>query len=220
MKKTLTIIALALAFTTAAPAQSLLGGLLGGNTSSSTGTSSSTDNLLGGLLNGLLNTVYSAPVSLNGTYTYNGVAISATSSDGNLLTNLAGTALTSGVEAKADEILAKVGIKPGVGTWVFNASDNTFSVTFFNIPFTGTYKVGEGENTVTLTFGKILKYLTVTGTLETSLTGATILFTPKNFTNLMKKMTAKAGQNTSALGSIAGLAQNYDTFRIGFKLVK
>lgn len=220
MKKTITILALALAFSVAAPAQSLLGGLLGGGSNSSGSTASAGTDLLGGILGGLINTVYSAPVSLNGTYTYNGVAISATSSDGNILANMAGTALTSGVEAKADELLAKVGIRPGMGTWVFNAADNSFTATFFNIPFTGTYKVHDGENTVTLTFGKVLKYLTVTGTLETNLNGASILFTPKNFTNLMKKMTAKAGQSTNALGSIASLAQNYDTFRIGFKLVK
>lgn len=219
MKKTIAIIALALAFATAAPAQSLLSGLLGGTTSTTTG-SSTTDNLLGGLLGSLVNTVYSAPVSLNGTYTYNGVAISATSSDGNLLTNLTGTALTSGLEAKADEVLAKIGIKPGNGTWVFNAADNTFTATFYNIPFTGTYKVHDGEKTVTLTFGKVLKYLTLTGTLDTSLTGANILFTSKNFSTLMSKMASKGGQSTSVLGSLTSLAGNYDTFRIGFKLVK
>ena len=62
------------------------------------------------LVSSLAGTVYSAPVSLNGTYNYGGIAVSATSSEGGVLSNLAGTAVTSGIETKADEYLAKVGI--------------------------------------------------------------------------------------------------------------
>jgi hypothetical protein len=218
MKKVLSVIALSVAFVATAPAQSILGGLLGGNTSSQ--DSNATLSTLGNIISGLAGTVYSAPVSLDGTYTYNGVACSASSSEGNVLTNLAGTAVTAGMESKADEYLAKVGIKPGAMTFTFNASDNSFVLNCGPLALPGTYKVGEGEKTVTLTFGKTMKFLSMTGTLESSLTGAKMLFTADKLLDMMKKISSQLGEKSSQIKAIAGLADGYDQFRIGFKLVK
>ena len=79
MKKLVCMIALAGMFTVSANAQSgLLGSLLGGKSTVSD------------IVSGLAGVVYSAPVSLNGTYTYDGIAVSATSSEGSVLANLAG----------------------------------------------------------------------------------------------------------------------------------
>lgn len=216
MKKLLSVIAISVAFVATAPAQSLLGGLLGGSNQSSDSTLST----LGNILTGLAGTVYSAPISLNGTYTYNGVACSASSSEGNVLTNLAGTAVTAGMESKADEYLAKVGIKPGAMTFTFNSEDNSFVLNCGPLSLPGTYKVGEGEKTVTLTFGKTMKFLCMTGTLESSLTGAKMLFTADKLLDFMKKISSKLGENSSQLKAITSLAEGYDQFRIGFKLVK
>ena len=216
MKKILSVIALSVAFVATAPAQGILGGLLGGNsqnTDSALGT-------IGNILTGLAGTVYSAPISLNGTYTYNGVACSASSSEGNVLTNLAGTAVTAGMESKADEYLAKVGIKPGAMTFTFNAEDNSFVLNCGPLALPGTFKVGDGEKTVTLTFGKTMKFLCMTGTLESSLTGAKLLFTADNLLSLMKSISAKLGEKSSEIKAIAGLADGYDQFRVGFKLAK
>lgn len=217
MKKLLSVIAISVAFVATAPAQSLLGGLLGGGNNQN---SDSTLSALGNILTGLAGTVYSAPISLNGTYTYNGVACSASSSDGNVLTNLAGTAVTAGMESKADEYLAKVGIKPGSMTFTFNSEDNSFVLNCGPLSLPGTYKVGEGEKTVTLTFGKTMKFLCMTGTLESSLTGAKMLFTADKLLDFMKKISTKLGEKSSEIKAIAGLADGYDQFRIGFKLVK
>ena len=216
MKKLLSVIALSVAFAATAPAQGLLGGLLGGNSQNSDATLST----LGNILTGLAGTVYSAPISLNGTYTYNGVACSASSSEGNVLTNLAGTAVTAGMESKADEYLAKVGIKPGAMTFTFNAEDNSFVLNCGPLALPGTFKVGDGEKTVTLTFGKTMKFLCMTGTLESSLTGAKMLFTADKLLSLMKSISAKLGEKSSEIKAIAGLADGYDQFRVGFKLVK
>ena len=179
MKKVISILALAAAFTVSANAQSMLGEVLSGLGGTSTGSTSgsSVASTIGNIVSGLAGTVYSAPVSLNGTYTYNGVAVSATSSEGGILANLAGTAVTSGIESKADEYLAKVGIKPGAMTWTFNSADNTFTLNVLGLSLPGTYKVGDGEKTVNLTFGKTMKYLSMTGTLESTPTGAKMLFT-------------------------------------------
>ena len=211
MKKLVSIVALAVAFTVSANAQSMLGNFLGTLTSSDTASN---------VLNALTGTVYSAPISLNGTYTYNGCAISATSSEGGIVANLAGSAATSGLEAKADEILAKVGIAPGAMKFTFNNTDETFVLNVGSLSIPGTYKVGQGEKTVTLTFGKTLQFFCMTGTLESSLNGAKMLFPANAAVNLLKKIVGKLGESSSSLSAISKLADGYDSFKVGFKLSK
>ena len=207
------------AFSGALSAQSLMDVLFsnqGGQSSKAASTVSAITNVV----SGLAGTVYSAPVSLNGTYNYNGIAVSATSSEGGIVANLAGSAVTSGIETKADEYLAKVGIVPGVVKFTFNSADNTFVMNVGSIPLSGSYKVGEGEKTVTLTFGKTMQYFCMTGTLESSLTGAKMLFPANKTVAFLKKVAAKIGQSSSSVGAIAKLADGYDNFKVGFKMSK
>ncbi len=210
MKKLISILAIAAAVSVSANAQSILGGLLGGNA----GTT------LTNVIDGVVGAVYSGPITLNGTYSYNGIAVSATSSEGGIVSNLAGTAVTSGIEAKADEYLAKVGIKPGAMSFTFNSSDNSFTLNVAGLSLPGTYKVGDGERTVTLTFGKTMQYFSMTGTLESSMSGAKMLFTANKAMAFLKKIASKLGEGSSQISSIASLADGYDNFRIGFKLSK
>ena len=201
MKKIVSVLALAAVVSVSAHAQSILGSL-------------------GNVLSNAANVVYSAPVSLNGTYSYGGSAVSVSSSEGGVITNLAGTAVTSGIEAKADQYLAKVGIQPGFAQFTFNASDNSFVMNIGKMSLPGTYKVHDGEKTVTLTFGKALQFFTVTGTLESHSNGAKILFTANNGMEFFKKIAAKMSQSSSQISGIAKLADGYDNYRIGFKLSK
>lgn len=205
MKKLISLIAAVAVFSASANAQ----GIFGDKGSS-----------LGNILGNLAGVVFSAPVSLDGTYTYNGIAVSATSSEGGVLKNLAGTAVTSTLETKADGYLAKVGIKPGAMTWTFNASDNTFSVKVGSISLPGTYKVGDGEKTVTLTFGKSMKFFCLTGTLESSSGGARMVFPVNKAVALIKKIASAVGKSSSELGALGSLADGYDNYRLGFKLTK
>ena len=205
MKKLITVLALAAAVTVNARAQSGLGSVLGN---------------IGNVITNAAGAIYSGPVTLDGTYKYNGIAVSATSSEGGVLTNLAGTAVTSGIETKADEYLAKVGIKPGAMTWTFNKDDNSFTLNVGGVAIPGTYKVGDGEKTVTLTFGKSMQFLSMKGTLESSLGGARMLFTVDKAMAFLKKVAAKMGQSSSQIAGIASLADGYDNYRIGFKLNK
>ena len=208
----ISIAVLTAALAVSANAQNVLGSLLGNG--------GSAGNTLGNILSGVANVVYTAPVSLNGTYTYNGVAVSATSSEGGVIANLAGTAVTSGIESKADEYLAKVGIKPGLMKFTFNSADNTFTVNVGSLSIPGTYKVGDGERTVTLTFGKTMQYFCMTGTLESGLNGAKMLFPANKAMSFLKKLASLAGQASSQVAGVAKLADGYDNFRIGFKLGK
>lgn len=198
-------------------AQSILSSIFGNKDDSEKSTLGTT---LTNVLGGLAGTVFSAPVSLDGTYTYNGSAISVSSSEGGVVSSLAGTAASAAIEAKVDEKLAKFGIKPGAMTVTFNNTDNTFTWTVFGIPLNGTYKVGDGENTVTLTFGKAIQYLCMTGNLKSTSTGAEMLFPAKKTLTFLKKVIAKAGQTNANVAAIASAADGYDDLKIGFKLVK
>lgn len=215
MKRTLSILALALTVSFSASAQSALGGLLSNLAGAGNGGSTLT-----GIVNSLAGVVYSAPISLNGTYSYNGVAVSVTSSEGGVLQNLAGSAVTSGIEGKIDEKLAKWGIKPGMMTITFNNEDNSFVWNIGKISLPGTYKVGDAEKTVTLTFGKTMQFFSMTGTLESGLTEAKMLFTANKTAGFLKKVVNQLGQSSSEVATIAKLADGYDNYKIGFKLAK
>ena len=204
MKKVVSVLVLSVALSFSMSAQSILDKL----------------GSLGNVLSNAAGVVYSAPVSLNGTYSYNGVAVSATSSEGGILTNLAGSAATSALETKADSYLAKVGIKPGAMIFTFNSEDNTFTLNVAGISIPGTYKVGDGEKTVSLTFGKKMQYFSLTGSLESSLSGARMVFPVNKAVTLFKKVASAIGQSSSSLGSLASLADGYDNYRLGFKLSK
>lgn len=204
MKKVVSVLVLSVALSFSMSAQSILDKL----------------GSLGNVLSNAAGVVYSAPVSLNGSYSYNGVAVSATSSEGGILTNLAGSAATSALETKADSYLAKVGIKPGAMKFAFNSEDNTFTLNVAGISIPGTYKVGDGEKTVSLTFGKKMQYFSLTGSLESSLSGARMVFPVNKAVTLFKKVASAIGQSSSSLGSLASLADGYDNYRLGFKLSK
>ena len=204
MKKLVSVRAVAALFSLSASAQSILDKL----------------GSLGNVISNAAGVVYSAPVSLNGTYQYNGVAVSATSSEGGLLTNLAGSAATSALETKADGYLAKVGIKPGAMSFTFNSTDNTFTLNVAGISIPGTYKVSDGEKTVSLVFGKKLQYLSMTGSLESSLGNVKMVFPVNKAMALIKKLASTLGQSSSELGSLVKLADGYDNFRLGFKMSK
>ena len=75
MKKLVSIVALAVALSVSASAQSGID-----------------FNKIGNVLTNMAGAIYSGPVTLDGSYSYNGIAVSATSSEGGILTNLAGTA--------------------------------------------------------------------------------------------------------------------------------
>ena len=233
MKKLFAVIALSAAFVASAQAQSglgnLLGGLLGGGktTSSTSTTTSSTDGAavqqtIGNVLGSLLGTVYTAAPSLNGTYLYKGVAVSMTQSNGNVLTNLAGTAATTQIENKINEVLAKFGIKEGNMSITFDNKDNTFVWTIGGFPLNGTYKVGDGEKTVTMTFGRTMQYFCMTGTVDFAGLdgGVKLLFTSDKMTAFLKKAIEKLGQKNTEIGTIAKLAQGYDNYKIGVNLTK
>lgn len=205
MKRILTIVALAAAISLQANAQNLSLG-------------STITDLLSSLTGGSV--VYSAPISLNGTYSYAGSAVSISQTNGSVVNNLAGSAVATTIEGKVDDNLAKIGIQPGSMTVTFDRDTETFIWTVAGIPLPGTFKVGNNEETVTLTFGKNMQFFTLTGNLESTASGAKILFPAQRTAAFLKKVATKIGQSEGSLGTITKLADGFDSYKIGFKLSK
>lgn len=205
MKRILTIVALAAAISVQANAQNLSLG-------------STITDLLSSLTGGSV--VYSAPISLNGTYSYAGSAVSISQTNGSVVNNLAGSAVSTTIEGKVDDNLAKIGIQPGSMTVTFDRDTETFIWTVAGIPLPGTFKVGNNEETVTLTFGKNMQFFTLTGNLESTASGAKILFPAQRTAAFLKKVATKIGQSEGTLGTITKLADGFDSYKIGFKLAK
>ena len=139
---------------------------------------------------------------------------------GNVLGNLAGTAATAAIESKVDEKLAKFGVKPGAMTITFNKDDGSFDWKVLGITLPGTYKVGDGEKTVTLTFGKKMQFLSMTGNLESTANGAKLVFPVNKTANFLKKVLAQVGQSNAEVATLLKLADGYDNYKLGFKLAK
>lgn len=211
MKKVLTIVALVAAISVQANAQSILGSLLGGD-------SSAVADILSSLTGSSV--VYSSPVSLNGTYSYAGSAVSLTQSNGNVINSLAGTAVANTIETRVDATLAKLGIQPGSMSITFDRDAETFIWYIAGLPLPGTYKVGNLEETVTLTFGKSMQFFSLTGNLQSGPNGATVLFPANRTAAFLKKVAARLGEKDSSIASITKLAEDFDNYKIGFKLTK
>ena len=221
MKRIFAIAALAAAFAFSAQAQSnlgdILGGLLGGGKTATTGNAT-VDAAIGNVLGDLLGTVVKP--RLEGTYLYSGVAVSMTTSEGGVVSSLAGTAASSAVETKVDEYLTKFGIKPGAMSISFDEKDMTFVWTIGGFPFNGTFQITPDMDAITLNFGRSMKFFTMTGSLDLTLEGVKMLFSSDKTTEFIKKALAKLGEKKTDIGQIAKLASGYDNYKIGFKLAR
>lgn len=220
MKKIFATIAAMLMLASAANAQSGLGGLLGSIFGGNKNTEESVANTAGSILESVLGTVISqnVNVSLPGTWTYAGVA-SAIETE-NTLTTLAAGAYKEKLESKMDGYLKKVGIVPGVATISFN-NDNTFTIASATKTIaSGTYTY---ENKVLkMKFGKVYNYLSMTGTVTASTSGAQVLFEAGKFLEFAKKAikVVGAGKDNSTLSTIAGLSDQVTGLQLGFDMKK
>ena len=171
------------------------------------------------VVNSVINTYVpgASAVSLPGTWSYTGAAVSVSSD--NALSNVAGSAVTSGIESKADQYLQKIGIRSGSVTYTFN-EDKTFSCTIFGIPLSGTWQLNDEAQKVTLQYGKVMKYLSMTGTLTRTAEGCEMLFDADRFLTFIKTALSYAGKSSSTAGSLSGLTSSYKGMKMGFKLAR
>ena len=174
---------------------------------------------VGNVVDAVTNVVGAATntLSLPGTWIYKGAAVDLKSD--NTLSNLAGTAVTSGVETKINNAFEKVGLKEGAVTFVFN-DGMSFTCTIFGKTLNGTWKQNTDENKLTLQFGQTMKYLSMTGYYKTTTSGCEILFDANRFLSFLKSALSLVGKSSSTVGAISGISNNYDGMRLGFKLEK
>jgi len=92
-------------------------------------------------------------VDMTGTWSYTGAAIEFESD--NLLMKAGGAVAATTAEAKLNEQLSKVGIKPGQMSFTFNA-DSTFNAKLGTKTLKGTYVYDATEKHVTMKFVRLI----------------------------------------------------------------
>lgn len=153
---------------------------------------------------------------IKGTWQYQGVAIGAGSD--NILGNLAASAGSGTVEKKADELLAKAGIKPGAATLNFK-DDGSFTLLAGKVNLPGTW-TKEGDK-ITINIAKIFNFKLV-GKIKTTSDGCQLLFESGKFLDFCKKVLEAVNKvaNNSTLSTVQAAIANVNDLQLGFKLSK
>lgn len=198
---------------------SALGSLLGngaGNGLGSTATSAlakSGTNVLGSLLGNLLGTNTVSEKNLVGTWSYKGVDCVFESE--NVLSKLGGEVAASALENKIDGYVQKIGIKPGVTTFTFNA-DHTWKATLGGKSLSGQWALDTKNSQLQMT------YLAGLGTLtpKVAFNGGTLslLFESSKLLTLAQGVGSLTGN--SAVSSLSGLIKNYNGMYVGLQMTK
>ena len=151
---------------------------------------------------------------IKGTWSYQGVAIGATSD--NVLASVATAAGTGKVEEQVNKLLAKAGIKAGAAKLTFN-QDGSFSLNSGKVALPGTW-TKEGDKVI-INFAKLFTFKLV-GTVKTNANGCEILFESGKFLDFVKKVMEVVGQatNNSTVAAAQQAIANIKELKLGFKL--
>lgn len=239
MKKTLIILAAMLAFNAAqSHAQSLLD--LFKKSSNTEQSSSQSDaaqkaqsalsglSSVGDFVAGLLGKGKVSESSLIGTWNYKQPAVVFESE--NMLTNVGGMAAGKAAEKKLQTYLDKIGFTAGKVKIVFK-EDGTGTVTYSkkNIPIQWsiadsdlTIKLGSSALSKYSTSSKLGKYTTFKMNCKVSLTSLQLSFKADKLVDFLSKIISAAGKvsNSSAISTVAGLADKVDGMYLGLTLEK
>lgn len=226
MKKVLVIIASAAMMLSAASAnaQSLSTLLNAAKSVASSAVSQSTgvsEGTASSIINAVSKAVYAYTgktdaVDIIGSWSYLNPAVAL---DGeSTVSALAGTAVSSTIETKINETLTKFGFTAGSVSFVFK-EDLTFTCTFRGVPLSGRWKTLNDGASVQLQFGQTMKYLSMTGSLSSTVNGCEMLFDATKFLSFLKTALAYAGQSSS-VSTLSSLANGYKGMKIGFELKK
>lgn len=163
-----------------------------------------------------------------GTWNYSQPGVKLSSSE-NALSDLTASALTTTVQQKIAPYYEKVGIKPGICKFVIN-DDGTFSSTFGQRTFSGTYTFDAKTNALSLKYGGTKAATTEEGTVTPSLfnLGAIPAYAYLNGDKLqivfpmdkLLNVVTSLGSSVESLSLITELLKNYDSIKIGFEFSK
>ena len=151
-------------------------------------------------------------VDMTGTWSYTGSAIEFESD--NLLMKAGGAVAATTAEAKLDEQLSKVGIKPGQMSFTF-AADSTFNVKLGAKTLKGTYTYDATEKHVAM---KFVKLINMNAKVNCTSSNMDLLFESDKLLKLITFLSSKSSNAT--LKTISSLANSYDGMMLWFSLEK
>ncbi|MBQ9474926.1 MAG: DUF4923 family protein [Bacteroidales bacterium] len=156
-------------------------------------------------------------VKITGEWKYKGVG--AGFEGGNIVSDVTTSATMIPLEKKVDEYLAKVGLKPGVATFVFN-EDGTYKVSSDSFSIRGNWTLEDGI--ITMSIGKTISFITLRGTLKKTVDGVEILFPADKFLSFVEKVGGIYGvlNENAKLEAIFALLDKKEGVMLGWRLVK
>lgn len=232
MKKIFAIVAIATLFSASnvsaqSGLSSLFGKLLGNKTE--TTENSSTTNIVSNVLSSLIGN--SMPVSadmLVGTWNYTSIACVLSSDEA--LANIGGTLGSSKIEETLNSYLAKVGVKEGSCSFVFD-NDNKCVFEIAGRALNGTYTFNAEDKKIEFVFYNKLR---MTADVAYNLSTLNIVFNADKLLSLIKSVTSKVagasgensnlsslmGTSSSTLSTVTSLLEKYNGMMLGMKLKK
>ena len=189
---------------------------------SSTEAGSAVTNVLGALLG---NSLTLSNEALEGTWNYEGVACILESE--NALSNIGGTVVTSTIESKLDEKLAKIGVTPGKCSFTF-VGDGTCTINVNGRDLNGKYELNAEEKMIVFTF--VYDKLPLKTYVSYEIQNLNIVFKADRLLAFIKNVASyfsngatgeQLGQLQSVMqtvGTIGSLLENYDGMMLGAKL--
>ncbi len=184
---------------------------------SSSTSSSSTATTIASIASALLGDAAISTSSITGTWSYSNPSVLLESDS--VVSEAAGTVVTSQIETKLGNAFTKVGITPGAFTFTFN-SDSSFSCTLASKTLSGTYAI-DGDETLTLTFQAVgtINLGSISTIAYISSGDLSLLFSADNLLNIVSALTS-VSSSSSTLSTINSLASNYNGVKLGFELSK
>lgn len=189
-------------------------GALGGTaaTTSEDGESTSNNGVISGILNSVLNSFSTVSEDkLVGTWNFKGSAFVFESD--NALATLGSDAVAKQVASKVDTYLAKVGVKEGACTMVFN-EDGTCIFNVGQRGLNGTYTYDPSTKELAFAFGVVKTKAYVVSDSG----NINIVFQSNGLLKILKAVCSASSKST--LKMLNTLLQNYDGLRVGMSFSK
>ena len=150
-------------------------------------------------------------VAIKGSWNYSGPGVRMGSDD--TLSNLAGAAVESSIEAKLSNIYSKVGIRPGLCSITFGEGEE-FSLTTGSKTIEGSYEFDPSTHVITLIVGKL--QTRINGYAYIDGTNLELLFPMDKLVSFATLL----GSKISAFSSLSKLLAQYDEVQLGFAFGK
>ncbi len=149
-------------------------------------------------------------IAIVGEWHYAAPATKLSSND--TLTSLGGSAISSVVNGKIEDIATKIGIKEGLCSITFN-NDNTFSMPIAKKAIDGQYTFDAATHEIVLTIGK---FANIKGKAYINGEELQLLFPTEKFMDFIIAL----GSKVSALKSVTSLLEKYDNIELGLAFKK